>query len=455
MKRLAIVFTLFFGINTALPLSALAQTSGSSTVGQTVDASAGALTMPCSLGNFSFGTVDINSPAPTFNGYYFNPKTPDVDLVSCGGTGITVQDTRYDGGFVLQVAASEYLKDGTGPEIIDIDNLAIVTEQVSTSYLEDSSGTSGFVGSGDLILAGSTADNEVNENVQATQTLPFNFTYYGTTYTSGSTLYICSNGMINFVTGECDAPLVPPENIFEDVDGGSSALPRILPYYKDLTTDTAINASYGIFYLQPNATTARFRWKGAPCIADDITPTNCEESVGETVQFELLITDNGDEDTITFNYGTITDTQGAGPIVGVTKGGPAGTPVTNTYTESIHSQQMQGSDVSNNQALFSPGGTDFTEAVKPGTPAVATGANGDPNQDLDYVNFIEDGGNPGNSLNLDLMNGNVDTGCGRVGIYTIYPSYKLIVPDTTIDGDYQNTITYTLSDSTGPGAGSC
>lgn len=455
LKRLAVLSTILFGINTAIPLSVLAQTSGSATIGQTIDASGGALTMPCSLGNFALSAVDINSPAATFNSYYLNPKTPDADLITCGGTGITVQDTRYNGGFVLQVAASEYLKDGVGPETIDIDQLAIVTEQVSTSYIENSSGTSGFVGSGDALLAGSTADNEVNENVQASQTLPFDFTYYGTTYSSGSTLYICTNGMVNFAAGECDAPLTPPEDIFEDVDGGASALPRILPYYKDLTTDTTIDASYGVFYLQPNATTARFRWKGAPCIADDGVPTNCEESLGETVEFEMLLTDNNDEDTITFNYGTITDTQGNGPIVGVTKGGAAGTPVTNTYTESIDSQQMQGSDLNNDQALFSPGGTDFVEVVKPGSPAVATAASGDPNNDLDYVDFVEDGGNPGNSLNLDLMNGNVDTGCGRVGIYTIYPSYKLAVPNTTVDGSYQNTITYTLSDSTGPGAGSC
>lgn len=454
LQRLAVLSTIFFGLNTIIPLSALAQTSGSATVGQTIDASGGALTLPCEHGNFSLGNVDINTPDPFFNAYYMNPKTPDVDLSSCGGTGVTVQDTRYNGGFVLQVAATEYLKDGTGPESIDVDNLAVVTEQISTSYLEDTAGTSTFVGSGDSILAGSTDDNEVNENVEVTQTLPFDFTYYGTTYSSGSTLYVCSNGTINFTSGECDAPLSPPEDIFEDVDGGSSALPRILPYYKDLATDTTIDASYGIFYTAPSGTTARFRWKGAPCVADDTIPTNCEESLGEDVEFEVLLTDNGDEDTITFNYGTITDAQ-EGPVVGVTKGGTAGTPVTNTYTESQLSGQMQGSDLNNDQAVFTPGGTDFTEVVKPSTPAVVVSANGNPNSDPDYVDFVEDGGNPGNSLNLDLMNGNVDTGCGRVGIYTLYPSYRLQVPQATVDGSYESTITYTLSDSTGPGSGSC
>jgi len=464
IQRLAIIATIFFGINTIIiPLSALAQTSGSATVGQTIDGSGGALTMPCSLGDFALASVDINAPDPFFSGYYTNPKTPDADLVSCGGTGITVQDTRYDGGFVLQVAADAYAKDGTATcnvasppvpgDCIDIDELNIVTEQVSTSYLEDTSGSTGFSGSTNL-LAGSTVDDQVDENTEVTITLPFDFTYYGTTYSSGSTLYICTNGMINFVTGECDAPLATPEDILEDTDGGSSPLPRILPYYKDITTDITIDATYGVF-ADSASSPVKIHWNGAPCIEDDVVATDCEESIGEDVEFEVLITDNGTEDTVTFNYAaTTTDTQ-LGPIVAVTKGGTAGTPVSNTYTQSRLSNQAEGNDTASKQAVFSSAGTNFTEVVKPGTPVVAVPTDGNPAVDIDYVSFTEDGGNPGSSLNLDLMNGNVDTGCGRVGIYTLYPSYRLDVPNTTNEGSFQSTITYTLSDSTGPGAGSC
>ncbi|MBU1953663.1 hypothetical protein KKH03_01675, partial [Patescibacteria group bacterium] len=287
--RLAIIATIFFGINTLIPLAAMAQTSGSATVGQTVDASAGALTLPCALGDFNISSVNINAPNPYFSGYYLNPLTPDTDLVTCGGTGITVQDTRYAGGFVLQVSTTEYLKDGTGPEAIDVDTLAVVTEQISSSYLEDTSGSTGFVGAGDALIAGSTSDSAVDQNTQLTKTLPFDFTYYGTTYPSGSTIYICTNSMVNFSAGECDAPLATPEDILTDTNGGTP-LPRLLPYYKDLTTNTAIDATYGVYYVEPNATTARIRWKGAPCVPDDVTPADCETEVGEDVQFELMLT---------------------------------------------------------------------------------------------------------------------------------------------------------------------
>jgi len=463
IKQLYIIATIFFGINTIIPISVLAQTSGSSTVGQSVDASGGALTMPCSLGDFELTKTKINQPGSVFKSYYINPKVQDTDLTSCGGSGITVQDTRYNGGFVLQVASSAYSKNGTAVcnlatpptpnDCIDIDNFNIVTQQVNTSYIEDSSNTSSFSGSSNLI-AGSTVDNTVDENTELTITLPFDFTYYGTTYSSSSTLYVCTNGTINFTSGECDAPMSTPEDILQDTNGGGTPLPRILPYYKDLTTDTNIDASYGVF-ADTSASPVRIHWKGAPCIADDTVPTNCEESVGETVEFEVLLTDNSNEDTITYNYSANNTDTKAGPIIGVTKGGSAGSPTSNTYTESRLSSQSEGKNAASKQAKFSIAGTNFTESVKPGTSAVVVATTGSPSIDIDYTNFTEDSGNPGNSLNMDLMNGNTDTGCGRVGIYTIYPSYRLDIPRTTNAGLFQSTITYTLSDSTGPGSGSC
>ncbi len=452
ISKIVIVTTIFFGINTLIPLAAIAQTSTSATIGQTVDASAGALTLPCALGNFSISSVDLNAPNAYFSGYYLNPLTPDANLVACGGTGITVQDTRYAGGFVLQVSATSYLKDSIGPEDINVDTLSIVTEQISSSYLEDTSGASTFVGAGDGLLTGSTLDNVVDENTELTQTLPFDFTLYGTTYTSGSTLYICTNGMINFTSSECDAPIAALENILTDTDGGGGNLPRLLPYYKDLTTDTSIDASYGVYYVEPDASTVRIRWKGAPCVADDITPTDCETAIGEDTEFEVLLTDNDTEDTVTYNYGSaITDSQ-AGPIIGVTKGGEAGSPISNTYTESRLSQQMTGLSLTSTQAIFSAAGANFTEAVKPGTPVITVPASGDQAVDIDYLDFTEDGGNPGNSLAMDIINATANDQCGRVGLYTIYPSYKLNVPLATVDGAYTSTITYTLSDSSNSGA---
>jgi hypothetical protein len=441
LQIISLITTIVFGINTIVfgilsfsISSASAQTSESTTIGQIIDASAGALTMPCSLGDFVIDSVNIDTPQSYFSGYYTNQKIVDSDLTNCGGTGITVQDTRYNGGFVLQVAATEYLKDGIGPDSINVGNLAIVTEQISTSYIEDSSGVSDFVGEGGTLKTGSTGDN-----LEVVQALPFDLTLYGTTYPAGTNMYLCTNGSINFTSGNCSiAPSVPLESVLEE------SVVRILPYYKDLTTSTEVDPSFGIYYTEPSASTARIRWKGAPVAA-----TN------EQAEFEVLLTDNGTADTITFNYSsTITDTQ-TGPIVGITKGGPAGVPVTNTYTESVQSQQSQGKNLASEKSQLLPAGTDFAEAKKPGTPATKASANGNPSEDTSYINFIEDPENPGNSLNLDLISGNVDIGCGRVGLYTLYPSYRLNVPTGTADGTYTNTITYTLTDSTGPGNSSC
>ena len=354
---------------------------------------------------------------------------------------------------MLQVAASEYLKDGTGPETIDIDQLNIVTEQFSPSYLEDSSGTSTFTGfpTGTLIT-GSDADDDVDENTEVTVTVPgWNFYFYGTDY--GDTIYACSNGSITFSTGQCESPLTSPgEDIFEDPQ------PRILPYYKDVTT----GSDAGGIYLDTTGGQVKLTWVTENCVPDGGTPTLCDPSPDapvddDVMMFRVVFTGNTADDPIQFEYNDVflRDDYGDSPIVGVTKGGPSGTPTSATYTESLYSRSEDADNLLNKLLQYNPSGADFIEVVKPGTPAVVVSTKGDPNVDLDYTSFTEDGGNPGNSLNLDLINANADTGCGRIGLYTLYPSYRLDVPEITADGSYENTITYTLSDSTGPGAGSC
>lgn len=453
LKHIAIISTIFLGINTLVPLLAMAQTSGSSTIGQVIDASGGALTTPCSFGDFLFDPVNINAPSGSFSSYYINPKTPDSDLSTCDGSGVTVQDTRYDGGFVLQVAASEYLKDGIGPETIDVEQLNIVTEQLNVSYLEDSSVSSDFSGfpPGSLV-AGSDQDNEVGENNEITLTAPgWNFYFYGTDY--GDTIYACTNGSIAFTSGQCESTLTsPPEDIFEDPQ------PRILPYYKDITTDV----DAGGIYTDNSGGIITITWVAKPCVPDDITPTNCEDTLqppndDDVMMFQVIFTGNTADDPIQFKYNDtfLRDDYLEAPVVGITKGGPSGTPASATYTESLYSRSEDADNLRGKFLQFNLAGTDFIEVIKPGTPAVVVSTKGDPNEDLDYTAFSEDPGNPGNSLNIDLINGNADIDCGRVGIYTVYPSYRLDVPQSTPDGTYQNTITYTLSDSTGPGTGSC
>ncbi len=471
IKYAVAMATLIFGLLTIIngPLSVFAQTA---TVGQSIDASAGALTLPCDLneGLFEFQPVTINAPDPYFISKYTNPKTPYSDISLCDGSGLTLQDTRYEGGFVLQINATDYVSTDNPLDTIDITNLALVTEQSATSYSENASGTSAFTASGDSLLTGSQDDNAEIE-----YTLPFDFNYYGNTYT---TVYLCDNGLINFADSDADSTYdtdsecsPPAESILED----AGPTPHIIPYYKDLNLNFGLDNSFGIYAAEPDANTVRFRWKGAP-----------NANWAELVEFEVELKNNGDEDYITFNYadgvsGNITDAaddpSDIGPVVGITKGGTAAPPVSATYTESYLSNLAEGTDLLDKQAIFKSG-FDFTEVKKPGTPAAVAQYNGDPADDIDFID-LTDTDDDGTSDALDIITGGVsitagtcvggandgnsctgDGECpdgyctefipGRIGIYTIYPSFKLQIPNATPNGTYKNTITFTVSDSTEP-----
>jgi len=452
LKLWALAATIIFGASTLL-LSMLIQTNPASAqtaiVGQTIDATAGALTQPCNLNTaiFELAPVTINTPSEYFYSKYTNPRTLHTSLTACDGTGLTVQDTRYNGGFVLQVNATDYISTTNPLDKIDITNLAFLTQQANTSYSEDSSGTSAFVGTGDTLLTGSQDDG-----VEIEYALPFEFNYYGNTYT---TVFLCDNGIINFSDGDADAiydtngDCTPdPDTIFED----PGLKPHILPYYKDLNLNFGIDSSFGIYAYQPDANTVRFRWKGAP-----------NQVLTNRVEFEVTLHNNEDEDYITFNYPDATRLTDyveplvdllyeGGPLVGVTRGGLATPPISATYTESYLSRSAYGTDLVNKQVIFRPG-FDFTEVKKPGTPAAIAPYNGDPSENMDFEYFT-DIDNNGESDPFDLINGHVDPvgefTPGRIGLYTVYPSFRLQIPSTTADGTYTNTITFTYTDSTGP-----
>lgn len=453
LKLWALVATIIFGISTLL-FSILIQADPASaqtaTVGQTIDATAGALTLPCNLDTkiFELEPVTINTPSEFFYSKYQNPRTPHSSLTACDGTGLTVQDTRYEGGFVLQINATDYISTTDPPNKIDVTNLAFLTQQANTSYSEDSSGTSAFIGSGDTLLTGSQDDG-----VEIEYELPFEFNYYGNTYT---TVFLCDNGLINFSDGDADSTYdtddecsPSTETVFEDL--GSTS--HILPYYKDLNLNFGIDSSFGIYAYEPDANTVRFRWKGAP-----------NQNLTQLVEFEVILHNNDEEDYITFNYAgaakltdaydpLIDDPYPGGPLVGVTKGGTATPPVSATYTESYLSRSAEGTDLVNKQDIFRPG-FDFTEVKKPGTPAATAPYNGNPSEDADFE-YLTDTDNNGVSDPFDLINGHVDSvgefTPGRIGLYTVYPYFRLQVPSaTTADGTYTNTITFTISDSTGP-----
>jgi len=76
--------------------------------------------------------------------------------------------------------------------------------------------------------------------------------------------------------------------------------------------------------------------------------------------------------------------------------------------------------------------SEIDETVTPGTSKTTA--------PLDTAGVYTNFGMP-----LVLLNGGTD-GCdkGRVGIYTVYPSFRLLVPNNTPAGSYTTSVTYTL-----------
>lgn len=451
IRILVVISAIFFSLNIFIPMFASAQTTeleatpevtGTiTTIGQTISTSGGTLILACGLDSevFEMEQLEINSPEPFFYSYYINPLKVYSDLLLCDGSGLTVQDTRYSGGFVLQTNATDYIAKENPAIKIDVTNLGLITQQANTSYSEDASGGSGYSeNEGETLIPGSQASEAEIEYV-----LPFDLTFYGTSYTS---IYLCSNGIINFSDGDEDlvndtnedcSPL--KDTVFEDP--GPS--PHIMPYYKDLTMDATINPTFGIYRYNIDENTVKFRWKGAPA-AD----------TAELVEFEVIFHSDNEQDTITFNYADsikLTDSN-PGPLIGVTKGGLATTPVSATYTESINSRLSAGTSLISRQSVFHPG-YDFTEIKKPGTPAAVATYAGNPEYPKDYIAFT-DSDDDGISDAIELISGTVDAvdgyTPGRIGLYTVYPSFRLQVPNNTTNGTYENVITFTLFNSTLP-----
>jgi len=415
------ITTILFGLNLIIPLYTSAQEN--STIGQNITSDTNSLTILCAHSNITLDEININSTNPTFNAYWENPKTPE-NIERCDGTGITVKDTRYNGGFILQVQANDYTKLGDATKTISADNIGVITQKINPSYNENSNNTSTFTNTGDTLITSSAGDD-----IEVQYSLPFDFTYYGTTYTTGTTIYLCSNGTINFTTNQCSTLPTNASDILTDNHK------RILPYYKDLTTTNG-----GIYYKEDLTPTApakpsvTFRW-------------DAENKTSQTVDFSTKLTNDGTSDTITFDYDSSIQDTDQGPIIGTTKGGaiPENTTTSTVYTESVYSNIDQGGQYTKTkQLIFTPAGFDFTEVKKPGTKSATAPYNSN-ETDIKQATF-EDLPTPDHIVNI--LNATDYASSGRVGIYTLYPSFRLKVPQATEAGTYTNTITYTLIDST-------
>ena len=99
------------------------------------------------------------------------------------------------------------------------------------------------------------------------------------------------------------------------------------------------------------------------------------------------------------------------------------------------------------------------EKLKSDTPAVTSTLIGSLYTDTPTENNTSFQNFPESGI-IDLINapacpgttGNEQTtGQGRVGKYTLYPSFRLQIPKTTKTGKYENQITYTITDEPGQG----
>jgi hypothetical protein len=423
------VITIIFTANFINALVQIVPTAQSAQVSQTIETDS-TLAVLCTHSGFNFEQVHINTDAD-YKSYWYNPKHQtnySSDPVNCGD-GVTVYDKRYNGGFKLQVAATTYTELTDPTKTIEVTNLAVVTEQLDSSYNEVISPTAYTFDSGidTKILSGGPEAN----NTEVAYPLPFDFTYYGVNYIKDTDFfYLCTNGSINFTPGNCTEPTSPLKNVLTDTS------PRIMPYYKKLYMNFP---AHGIYAHLENASTIRFTWHAHNQHPELISSSPVEFQI--KIKDNVSLPNNNYGDTISFHYPTTILDANTMPIIGLSKGGTVepGNLESSIYTESILKIENNPTGLSGQGTTFSPSGFDYLETKKANTPATIALTNGNPHSDADYHTFTVP--------IVDLLDGASPPTGGRIGIYTIYPSYRLNIPSTTPAGIYRSEITYTLSDS--------
>lgn len=147
------------------------------------------------------------------------------------------------------------------------------------------------------LIGGGTPQNfHVDDNSFA-YTLPFDFTFYGVTYT---TMYIASNGIITFGSGTGDYTNTTAE--FQ------SSYRMIAPAWSDWVTYTDLTSAPAadIYIHQPDAASIVVRW--------DVAHYGNRDA---TANFEAVLAQTGG---ITFNYGAATNLPGHFSTIGVSNG---------------------------------------------------------------------------------------------------------------------------------------
>jgi len=376
--------------------------------------------------NFSFPAVDI-SEFQTYNTIYINQQTVPERL--------TAEDKRFEGGFEVQITATEYVGQNNPANTIPVGNLGIMTQAPSavtafqqTDRIENIFNT----------LEGSLITGSQGDGIVVTQTLPFYFPMFGR---ESNQLIICSSGFMvsganlaGLQAGDfaalCATPTIPAP-----VGNYGGIFPYHHPFGPLLTTrnDGAFDLDNGIFYEQVSDTEVHIRYK---------TNKNDSDLPVGSIEFTVALFKDG---RIEYHYGPVIDTV-LPESVGILD--------TETLSQVLitippFTGFTSGSEYNNNQIRFSPISAIFNDISKPDTPPVyaLTNANSTSNP-ANYTMFVEDIGDPGFSVPVTTMEGAACLYHGRLGNYTLYPSFMLQIPPTTEADTYQNTITFTIIDNT-------
>ncbi len=420
------------------PGSALA--NGNASAQETIQP--GVLELSAVPANFGFPAVNITN-FQTYNTVYANGQSSAEKL--------TAKDERFAGGFEVQATATDYCPAPNanpppntspcdGQPTLPVSDLGVSTQVPNStdSYTQTTQLANQYSNTEGTLVPGSQQFGAV-----ISQTLPFNFTMFGRT---SNKIYICTTGVI-FQAADL---ISMPTSAFDSECNGGELTPgnynQILPYYINnsqgvgdhLTTIAAFPypIKNGVYFQQVSDSEVHIRYQG--------NVSGIDNPAG-SIEFTVFLFKDG---RIEYHYGPITDTFSY-PDIGIIKD-PGPSPTLILANQFPFGSVIRPTGISNAQIRFTPVSTIFNDVSKPGTPPVFAVTNsdstaGDP---ANFTMFTEDNSNPGNSVPVSIVDGAACTSQGRLGNYTVYPSFLLQVPPTTTSNTYQNTITFTILDNT-------
>jgi len=424
LKKIALVSTMVLGANLAFPLFVMAEATSSGQAVETIQP--GILQLTNVPSNFHFSAVTISS-VKTYYAMYVNQQTEPEKL--------TAEDRRFSGGFEVQVTATQYVGQNDSKNKMPVNALGVLTQvyKGSETYTKTTKLTNAYASDEGQLMTGSQ-----NYGAVLTQTLPFSFPVFGH---ESNALYICTTGIIIHPEDAGKTPASDFEKLCRhEADAPPGNYAEIIPYAEkgamqlSTQTDNLFDSANGVYYSQPSENEAHIRYKA------NIRDAN--NNPQGSVEFTVFLFRDG---RIEYHYGPNSDSA-ATAFASITDNA---TQNTVQASDAPLDKATIGSDYANKQIRFSPSSNSFKDIFKPGTPTVYSPTNAASAENPDnYTIFTEDPQNPGFSVPTTVLDGAACSFHGRLGNYTLYPSFLLQISPTTPADTYANTITFTIIDKT-------